>query len=139
MRLLITLVLFAVTLQAQVKPTVVDTLTTKASDVRVVSLDTAITLLRAVDVKGKKTILSISSKPPSWRLVHNGKRVIDLFWASGITHTINKMECFKTRKEADARIKTLGLVIDVQSRVDSVGAERRIDVKVTELPKEVSK
>jgi hypothetical protein len=119
MRVTVMLLIFSSLAMAQ-KPTQIDTATTKASDIRVVSTDTAIVLQRAIDVKGTKTILSISSQPASWRLVHDGKRVLDLFYCSGITHTINKMECFKTRKECDDRVRALGLVIDETSRVDEL-------------------
>jgi hypothetical protein len=123
MRLLL-LILIPAALTAQVKPTPVDTMTTSASNVRVVSTDTAVVLLRKIDIKGKTTTLSISSQPASWRLVHDGKRVIDLFYSSGLTHTINKLECFKTREETDKRVSELKLIIDADSRIDSTDVSR---------------
>jgi hypothetical protein len=63
-------------------------------------------------------------------LTHDGKRVIDLFYTSGLTHTINKMFLAKTRREIDEQVKYLGLVIDKESRVDSASVEKSAQVQI---------
>jgi len=60
-------------------------------------------LTREFIIKQKK----ISGK--DWRLVHNGKKVIDLIEGKGITYTLEKCVEFKTRVEALKEIKILNL------------------------------
>lgn len=49
------------------------------------------------------------SRELSWRLVHDGSRVIDLFESVGITSTINTLFT-GTEAECRAEVKRLGLV-----------------------------
>lgn len=45
----------------------------------------------------------------SWRLVHNGSRVISLFQSSGITHTAHSIFLANTKEECQTEIYALNL------------------------------
>lgn len=55
--------------------------------------------------------VNISKPEKSWRLVHDGVNVLDLFESTGETSTINNLFCAPNRKAALAEIKRLGLRI----------------------------
>jgi len=46
----------------------------------------------------------------SWRLIHDGTKVIGLFESAGVTESIYEVEEFSTKAAADARITELKLV-----------------------------
>lgn len=52
--------------------------------------------------------VSKSSAEKSWRLVHDGRRVLSFFEAEGFTETINQLFT-GTREECDAEIERLNL------------------------------
>ena len=54
----------------------------------------------------------------SWRLVHDGTKVLHLFESGGYTSTIWNLEEFPSREAADARVKELGLAPLVEAEKD---------------------
>ena len=60
------------------------------------------------DSKGIKFEANVSPREKSWRLVHDGNKVLDLFESEGITGTINKL-FVGTEKESKEEIKRLKL------------------------------
>ena len=62
-----------------------------------------------VDKTGKTVLANVSPREKSWRLVHDGKKVIVLFEGEGETWCIHKMFCATTEKECIEEIKKLGL------------------------------
>lgn len=54
-------------------------------------------------------VVTASDRSKSWRLIHDGTKVLQLSESVGITRTINTLELFETKEEADARVTELGL------------------------------
>lgn len=54
-----------------------------------------------------------STSKLSWRLVHDGNKVISKYECSGITSTVYPLFVAKTEKEIQDKIKALGLIDDL--------------------------
>ena len=63
---------------------------------------------RFITSKGIASDVYLSSGKKSWRLVHDGNKVLALFESEGITGTINKL-FVGTEKESKEEIKRLKL------------------------------
>ena len=77
-------------------------------------------LTRELTIKQKE----VSGK--DWRLVHDGKKVIDLFKGQGITYTLEKCVEFKTETEALKEVERLGLTYE--SIEDPKAAQKTLSV-----------
>lgn len=62
---------------------------------------------KAVTVK--EIVANVSMPEISWRLVHDGRKVLALFEATGETWTVNNLVCFASQEEALTEIAKLGL------------------------------
>jgi hypothetical protein len=59
-------------------------------------------------VEGK--VVKFTAPINSWRLIHDGTKVIGLFESAGVTESIYEVEEFSTKAAAEARIAELKLV-----------------------------
>ena len=59
-------------------------------------------------VDGK--VIKFTDPINSWRLIHDGTKVIHLFESAGVTESIYEVEEFSTKAAAEARITELKLV-----------------------------
>lgn len=68
------------------------------------------TTQKSLTLDGKTKLVNQSTSVMCFRLVHDGKKVLSLFEANGVTYTINFLYCATTNEEIQTEITSLQLI-----------------------------
>jgi len=115
MKSLITLLILLFSIPACAQDVTPEAFTFSVANVNGAKVENWITVkdgLMTYDKEGKRLTGTINKSAPglSWRLVHDGKKVITKFECSGVTSTVYALFVAKTEKELQDEITKLGLI-----------------------------
>ena len=76
------------------------------------------TYTKIINVDGQNITVNYTDDQSSWRIVHDGTNLYELFQSSGITESINNIEIFEDKQNAVDRVLILGLTYSENINLD---------------------